>query len=189
MKARKKARGYIPGISYELRFGGPYGSDEHGVCLYGDINHPAAHYACEAAGYIEYPDQAALSDHQKVSFWFRFSDIRPYGKVRGLFNRVADLLEKAGWKMAPAIDNLPDTGSSIGGLEDTTLWPNYRDETEFPAEPNAYGYNAAREFCIVVEKLGTKPEFTPGDIKSIRSLAKKAARIVYGQKLEENRAK
>lgn len=178
---------YTRGFSHHLRFGGKYGNDQYGVCLYGDVNHPAAQYACDAAGYIEHPDQAALSDHQKVSFWFRFSDIRPYGKVRELFDKVAELIESKGFTVAPAIDDLPDTGSSIGGLADTSFGPKYRDEVEFPPEPNAHGYNAADELNVVVEKLNSKAEFTADDIETIRSLAKDAARVVYGRELgEEN---
>ncbi|MBI4215764.1 MAG: hypothetical protein HY602_03505 [Parcubacteria group bacterium] len=180
------AQKYVPGFSYHMEFGGPYGHDEHGVCLYGDVNHPAAQYVCDAAGCIEHPDQAALSDHQKVSFWFRFSDIRPYGKVLDVFNKVADLLKAKGWEMAQAIDNLPDTGSSIGGLADTSFGgPKYRDEAEFPPEPNAHGYNAADEFCVIVEKQGTKADFSADDIETIRSLARECGVLVFGHELSE----
>ena len=172
---------YVPGFSYHMRFGGPYGTDEHGVCLYGDVGHPAAQYACDAAGYIEHPDQAALSNHQKVSFWFRFADIRPYGKVMQVFDEVAGLLKEKGWEMAKSIDNLPDTYSSIDGLTDTTFGPNYRDEAEFLPEPNAHGYNAAKGFVVVVERKGTKAMFTSDDIKTIREITREAAIIVYGR--------
>ena len=179
---------YSPGFSCHLRFG-EYGEqqDAHGVCLYGDVHHAAAQFACDVAGAIEHPDQAALADHQKVSFWFRFADIRPYGKVQDLFDQVATLLEEKGWTAAPAIEGLPDTGSDIGNLVDTTFIasPHYRDEEEFPPEPNAHGYNAAGSFTIVVEKTGTKPEFTEAEIEEIRQLAQEAAQMVYGRTIHE----
>ena len=175
---------YTKGMPYDLRFGGKYGEDQFGVCLYGDANHPAAGWAMEAAT-AEHPAQAALSDHQKLSFWFRFADIRPYGQVRDLFDKVVELLEQAGWKMAPAIEGLPDTGSSIGRLVDTTWGPEYRDETEFPPEPSSHGYNAAKEFVVVVERKGTRPEFSPEEIETIQGLARQAGRMVFGRELAE----
>lgn len=177
---------YTPGFSCHMRFG-EYGErhDAHGVCLYGDVHHAAAQFACDAAGAIDHPDQAALSDHQKVSFWFRFADIRPYGKVQETFDHVANLLEAKGWKLAKAIEGLPDTGSSINDLADTNAPGNFRSEEEFPEKPGVEGYNAAGGFSIVIEKLGTKPEFTKDEIEQLHQLALESAQMVYGRTLSE----
>ncbi|MDP3996919.1 MAG: hypothetical protein Q8P73_00230 [bacterium] len=178
---------YSPGFAHHIRFGG-YGEgvDAHGVCLYGDVNHATAQFACDAAGAIEHPDQAALADHQKVSFWFRFAEIRPYGKVQDTFDRVAALLEEKGWKVAPAIDGLPDTGSSIDNLVDTNA-PGHWDKSEedFPEEPGVQGYNAAGGFSIVVEKPGSKPYFTEDEVAELHQLALAAAQVVYDRELAE----
>jgi len=178
---------YSPGFSHQIRFGA-YGEkmDANGICLYGDVNHAAAQFACDAAGEIEHPDQAALADHQKVSFWFRFADIRPYGKVQDLFDRVAALLKSKGWELAPVVEGLPDTGSSIDNLVDTNA-PGHWDKSEedFPEKPGVQGYNAAGGFSVVIEKLGTKPYFTEDEISELRQLALEAAKFVYENELAE----
>ena len=70
---------YTKGMTYDVRFGN-FGQevDACGFCLYGDINQAANPYAMMAMD-AEIPDQADLADHQKISFWFRFASIRPYG--------------------------------------------------------------------------------------------------------------
>ena len=132
-------------------------------------------------------DESGLRVTLPAGDWFRFADIRPYGKVQNLFDQVAALLESKGWKMAPAIDGLLDTGSDIGHLVDTTFIAsdNYRDEEEFPPEPGVQGYNAAASFTIVVEKLGTEPKFSENEIEQIRQLALVAAKLVYTEALAE----
>jgi hypothetical protein len=177
---------YVPGAPHHIRFG-EYGEkvDSHGVCLYGDASDPATQWEMDAAQ-AEVLDQAALTDHQKISFWFRFADIRPYGKVCDLSDQIMTMLEGVGWKRAPTIEGYPDTGSSIDYLADThepTHWD--KPQEDFPGEPNAHGYNAAGGFSLVVEKLGTKPTFSDAEIEEIRQLALRAAQLVFGHDLPE----
>ncbi len=175
---------YRPGTVIHIRFGGPYGKDAHGACLYGDANGPGAAYAMMAVGYAPTPDHATLSDHQKASFWFEFEKLRPYGKVIEVADAVENRLQSAGWTIAPAVDGFPETGSSTGDLFDTGM-PEYlgRPEADFPAEPNVYGYNAANGFKVVVEKFGTEPVFSEDEIEELHALTRELGEIVYGRRL------
>lgn len=175
---------YCEGMSHEIRFGGISG--EFGVIFYGDTNHPAAGYAM-AADTAEIPDQAVLADHQKLRFWFRFgvrpqSVVRPYGEVCQLADELAAKLEAVGWAAAPAIEDYPDTRSSVDDLVDTDSFEYWgKPEAEFPRQPSAHGYNAAGGFTLVAEKLGTQPVFSADEIEAIRQLALECGRQVYGR--------
>jgi hypothetical protein len=177
---------YFKGMPYLVDFG-EYGKgkDRFGFCLYGDASAPGAGYAMVAAT-AQVPDQAALADCQKVSFWFNLANIRPYGEVVDLFDKVMTRLKEAGWTPSKSVEGYPDTGSSIGDLydtEDPKFWG--KPEADFPREPQAHGYNAADGFVVVVERPGTRPEFTPEEIETIRDLAMEFSRIVFGRELKE----
>lgn len=177
---------YKTGFVYSVSFGGPYGSDEYGLCLYGDVSHPVAEFTMMAAD-AQHPDEACLSDHQKWSLWFRFQNFRPYGEVLSLFDAVADLVKPAGWVAADSIEGFPDTGCSVRYLTDTRdmqFWG--KPEENFPEEPNAHGYNAAKGFCLVFEKMDNSPAFSDAEVQEIFSLADKAALLVFGQTLLPN---
>ena len=150
-------------------------SNTFGVVFYDDAKGPGAVFAMDAA-MAEVPEQACLADHQKVSFWFRFAEKRPYGDVKNLWDKVAERLESAGWTVASAVEGYPDTGPSIDYL-DTVF--------EFPEMLQAHGYNAAGGFCVIVEKLATKPEFSGAEFIELYTLAKELSQLVYGKELEE----
>lgn len=179
---------YREGMDYHIRFGGISG--EYGVILYGDADHWAAGYAVDAA-MAEIPDQACLSDHQKLCFWFRFgvrpqSVVRQYGEVCQLADELTAKLEAVGWTAAPAIDDYPDTGSSVDDLVNTDSWEYWgKPEAEFPCQPSAHGYNAAGGFTLVVEKLGTQPIFSADELEAIRRLAIECGQQVYGSAPKE----
>ncbi len=177
---------YTPGMTFDMRFGTVGGNEDRMlVVLYGDIGHSAAQFELDAAC-AEHPDQACLSGHQKVSFCCKFAQIRAYGDTLTLFEQVARTIETAGWKRAEAVDGLPDTGSSVNDLADTRdIKYAGHPEASFPCEPNVQGYNAAGGFTIVVEKEGTKPEFSQDEIAAIGELAQRIGQVVYGRELPE----
>jgi hypothetical protein len=177
-------RRYIPGAVVQIRLGGDQGQDRHGACLYGDANGPGAAYAMMAVEYAPTSDHVAYSDHQKVTFWFEFEGLRPYGEVDKTATTIEVRLQEAGWTLAPAIPDYPETGSSIGDLFDTGM-PEYlgRPEADFPAEPNVCGYNAASGFKVVVEKLGTEPIFSEDEIEELHALTRELGEIVYDRRL------
>ena len=179
---------YIPGVVVQIRFGGDQGQDRHGACLYGDVSHPSAPYAIMSVEYAPTPDHVALSDHQKVSFWFEFEKLRPYGEIIKASDTVIERLQAVGWAVAPAVPGYPETGSLTRDLVDTGM-PEYlgRPEADFPAEPNACGYNAASGFKVVVEKLGTEPIFSEDEIEELRALTRELGKLVYGQQLEPDK--
>lgn len=167
-------RRYIPGMIYEIGYGGPWGSDSCLVTLYGDMSHPSAQYAMDAAT-ATHPDEASLTDHQKVAVNFRFGEPRPYGNARELFDRIAGLLEAAGWTLAPVIEGLPpDSGSSIDDLVENPEWPKIEGLDEM---------TGANGFTLIIEKVGTKPVFTSEEIESIRQLATQSMLVVFGREL------
>lgn len=168
---------YVKGHFYTERFG-EYGCgiDQFGFSLIGDINHPIA----------QFETAPVLADHQKVFVWFRFAKLKPYGTVVRLLNKLTIELKVAGWKVAETGDIFPETVSSIDDLVDTREMRFLgKPEADFPNKPNIEGYNAAIGFTVVVEKLGTKPEFTEGEIQEIRRIAKEFGRNIYGRELEE----
>lgn len=175
---------YIVGLCYSI-FWGVFGegTDQSGINFFGDASHPAAQFSMEAA-MAEVPEQAGLSDHKKVSFWFRFATIRSYGQVLDLFERVVERLTAMGWSVAPAIEGTLDTGSSVDNLADTDdpkFWSQERDT--WLREPNAGGYNAAGGFTVVVEKVGEKPEFSLEEIETLKKLMAEFNTFVYDRPL------
>jgi len=172
---------YRAGMAYHMMW--KRGDEAVHVCLYGDVNSEAAPWAMDAADALV-PDQAGLADHQKWSISFDLGRIRQYGEVIDLFKQVADQLEAAGWPTASAVEGHPDTGCTADGLVDTD-GPEWwgKPEADWPREPNAHGYNAARGFRVVVERPETKPEFSVDEIAEIRALTAVLIELVFAHEL------
>lgn len=166
---------YVKGMTHDIRWGGPWGSDGSKVMLYGDLGNPAAAQWAMDAACAQHPAEAGLSDHQKVAFNFRFAKSRKYREVLELSRKCGEQAKAAGWPTAPAIDDLPDTGSSINDLSVDPL-----EDRDGPG-----GYNLCRGFTLVVERIGTKPEFSTEEIGELRSLACMMQREVFGTELPE----
>lgn len=168
---------YKKGLIYAEQFG-EYGDkiDAFGFCLFGDINHLAA----------QFETAPVVADHQKISFCFRFAVIKPYGEIIQLLDKLMAELDKAGWKAEKSVEGYPDTGCSVNDLADTQEIQYYgTPEADFPSKPNVEGFNAAGGFTVVVEKPGTKPEFTEEEIQEIRRIAKEFGCNIYGREIEE----
>jgi hypothetical protein len=164
---------YKPGIRYFVDFG-ECSQDAMGLCILGYSSNPAAGYAAMAANSAEPRDCAC----QTVSYWFRFADIRPYGKVTELAEKIAGILKEKGWTIKKTfIENLADTDA-----------PSYwgKPESKFPREPQAHGYNAAGGFNLIAEKPGTKPVLTQEEAIEVQRLAIIFSDIVFGRQLNRN---
>lgn len=147
--------------------------DRCALTLYGDVAHPAAQFVCDAAG-AGHPDEACLTDHQKVAVSVRFAHLRPYGETLRLLDAATDILRTAGWPPAKQIEGQMDSASSVCELA--------VDES-LPPTPAAHGYNATRGFTVVVERVGTAPRFTAKERAALERLAAKAMKIVFGTAL------
>lgn len=166
---------YLPGQPCLLRH--KNGEERAILCLFGDQNAEGADSWMEAAT-AEHPQQANLAECQMVSFWFRFPELRQYGEVRGTLDLVFDRVEKEGWTASKPIEGLHDTGSSVGELADTND-PQYLGP-DFPDNPNACGYNAARNFLAVFERLGQPPVFTSSEVDHLRQLMEELGKEIFG---------
>ncbi len=170
---------YVKGLPLDLSFGGEsQGTDRVRVCLYGDVDSPAAPFIGDATT-AECPDQAGLSDHQKLRFWFEFRRVRPYGDVAAMVDHVVGLLKQGGWQPAEPEGNFPDTGNTVDGLVDTTDIGYRGYGRDFPATPNSNGFNAAGGLSVVVEKTGTKPEYSNDEIEAVISLVDELSQVVF----------
>ena len=96
-------------------------------------------------------------------------------KVVGLFDQIFALFTAQGWSQAAAIEELPDTGSSINDLTDE--W----GQEEWKSGPD--GYNAAKGLKILVEKEGTQPTFSDEERVGVLALAREAMKLFFGSSL------
>ncbi len=179
---------YVTGFTFRKIYGKDFRGDQCGYTLYGDESQPSAEW-CMMAASAEIPEQAGLSGHKKAVFWFKCQDIQPYGHMVQHAQAVIEKLKNEGWKEAIAIEGYPDTGSSIDELVDTHSHCFFGSDIErnFPTTPNVDGYNGARGFKIVVEKLDEKPEFSENEVKLIDLELKGFMMQVYRRHLESVR--
>ena len=131
------------------------------VTLYGDEGADYAPWACEAA-MAEHPREAALATHRMIAVCGRWHDPRPYGRVVEVLEAAQRLLEGAGWQIASRVESILDTGTTIDDL---------RVVDEFPAMPNAHGYNAACAFVFECEKPDEGFAYSEGEITALTALA------------------
>ena len=131
------------------------------ITLYGDEGADYAPWACEAAT-AEHPRQACLASHRMIAVCGRWHDPRPYGRVVEVLEAAQRLLEGAGWQIASRVESILDTGTTIDDL---------RVVDEFPAMPNAHGYNAACAFVFECEKPDEGFAYSEGEITALTALA------------------
>lgn len=160
---------YLKGHPHILRYGGKWGEDRAVLSFYGDQNNPSAPWIMQAAT-AEIPDEAVLSNHQKLALHFAFAEVRPYGEILELLERVTELMKQNDWQEAQRIDGSPSSGSTIDFLEE--CW-------DFPEEPN-FDFNAAGGFTVVLEKRENNPFFSECEQEKIMTIMEEAMVIVFG---------
>lgn len=167
---------YEAGLPYAIHYGLP-GGDHHRATLtfYGDSSHESVGWYCDAA-MTDDPEDAAMTDRQKVCLSVRFATLRPFGEVENFSVNAMKQFVAGGWRGAPANQDNLAAGSSIDELANSS---------SFPLEPNISGYNAARGFTLVVEKAGTKPAFSEDEITVVETLARAVLENIFGEELPE----
>lgn len=131
------------------------------VSLYGDMFAEHATWVCDAA-MAHHPRQACLATHRMIAVSCRWASSRPYGEVIAILERAQRLAEAAGWQIASGVDGVIDTGTIIDDLSIVE---------SFPADPQAYGYNAACGFTFEAEQPATAVAFSDGDVAALTVLA------------------
>lgn len=159
---------YFKGHPYILRYGGEWGEDRAVLSFYGDQSDSAAPWLMQAAT-ARVPDEAVLASHQKLALHFAFAEVRPYGEILELLERVTELMKQSNWQEAERIENSSSSGSTIDFLE---------EQRDFPEEPN-FCYNSAGGFTVIVEKKGTEPIFNEQEIGEVKDLMKEAMKLVF----------
>ncbi len=179
-----------PGMDLVVHYG-VHGDGEKAVlALYGDENHEGAGWAMQAAD-SEFPEDATLASHQKVSLYFGLSEYKPYGEVIKLADKVVKHFESKGWRSAPALQTwLGEIGDSIEDMIEADdlsqlgkLPGSYEDYPQVPGLDN--GRWAAKGFIVKVERPDQKPEFSEIEIAEVEQIFNEAMKIVFGKVLEE----
>jgi hypothetical protein len=149
--------------------------DSFGIRFYGDIDNTAKHLGHIGEMFSD-PDMSPMIKHQRITLWFTFEKIRPYERGSNLLGELINRLRKEGHTIIV---------SSIDELVDTTL-PEYEGtpESTFPAADRMHGYNATGGFSVTAEKENTEAKFSLKEIETIRELAIKFGRIVFGRSLK-----
>jgi hypothetical protein len=143
------------------------------LTLYGDIGSPIAGFAMEAAT-ASIPDQAYLSDHQKVAICVTYPVSQPYSMLDGGLRAAWGVMEAGGWAIADTVEGYPDTGSSINDLSN--------EPTDgFPDVPGIDGLNAGRGFTVVAEKTNNKPDYSESEMSDLFALLCQIVERVNGK--------
>lgn len=171
---------YIEGKSFRFRH--TNGQEQAILALYGDQNAEGAGWAMEAAT-AQHPRQAALSDRQMISVWFKFDEVRPYGEVDNKVEKVFEHLEASGWTLSCAVQGMSDTGCSVGGLVDTADFMYRGPGEDYPEHPSSHGYNAAESFVVVAERPNQAPVFTGEELDQTCQLMEKLGQMVFGHSI------
>jgi hypothetical protein len=120
---------------------------------------------------------SAFTDCQRVTFWFQFKGLIPYGRISSISKKILDSLENKGYvRVRSSINNLVDTAHHS--------YSN-RPESKFPLDPNTGGYNAADGFSLVIERPGSNSHYTLKEINEIRHMAVEFSHMAYGKRLQE----
>jgi len=163
----------------KMRFGmGGEKADAHGVRFMGDFD-PKAMRLGGISEMISEPDAQPMIKHKRITLWYIFKKIYPYKHVINLLSQLMAGLRAEGYTvMVSSLDDLVDT---------TSLEYRGKPESKFPASDRMHGYNAVGGFSVTAEIIGAGSKFSVEEIETIRKLAVKFGKIVYGQTLDEMR--
>lgn len=138
------------------------------VTVYADLESPATPWVSDAAGAC-HPRQAGLADHRMIAVSASWPEHRPYGTVLEVLGRVKELARAAGWTPAAGVEGILDTGTIVDDLRVIDDWP---------AEPAACGYNAARGLLIELEQTSKAVAYSAADLAKLRELALAVYRLL-----------
>lgn len=133
---------------------------------YGDINAVYAEQEMDAA-MATHPREACMATYRMLAVCGRWGTPRPYGEVLKVLEQAQRLLKTKGWRIAPSLDGVLQTGAHV--LDLTTVF-------EYPAEPGVVSYNAAKGFSFEAEKPWISPEWGKKALANASALAEE----VYG---------
>jgi hypothetical protein len=150
--------------------------DAHGVRFFGDFDSRAMHLG-GISEMISEPDVPPMIKHRRVTLWYISKKIYPYKHIINLLSQLTAGLKAEGYTvMVSSLDDLVDTTSSeYGG----------KPESKFPASDRMHGYNAVGGFSVTAEITDAWPKFSVEEIETIRKLAIKTGKLLYGQTLDE----
>ena len=150
-------------------------ADAFGIRFYGDMDNRAKNLGRMGEMFSD-PDIPLMIKNKRITLWFTFEKIRPYGKISNLLGELMARFKKEKYTiLTSSIDELVDTQS-----------PDYEGtpESKFPAADRMHGYNAGGGFSVTAEKTDAQSKFSIEEIETVQELAVIFGRKVYGRSLK-----